>query len=145
VALIEFLMRNWYLVFIIIGIFSWFHNANVRMKQNGTPTNRMPSFGGQPVSRQQPDATKSKPLIESTSSSRASKELHLLENRERTASPFSVPAGASSYLQRKESTENAEVSFSTDTLSAGKKQLAQGIIWAEILGPPRAKKPYRRV
>jgi hypothetical protein len=24
-----------------------------------------------------------------------------------------------------------------------KKELVQGILWAEILGPPRAKKPYR--
>jgi hypothetical protein len=145
VALIEFLMRNWYLVFIIVGIFSWLRNANVHMKQNGTPTNRMPSFGGQPVSRQQPDAKKSQTLIEFASTSQAPKELLLPENREKTASPFSVPAGSFGYSRRKESTENAEVSISTDTLSAGKKQLAQGIIWAEILGPPRAKKPYRRV
>jgi hypothetical protein len=140
VALIEFLLRNWYVVFIIIGIFSWLRNAKIRPNANETPTNRMPSFGGQSTARHQTDTRLERSMTPDNLEKKQSDTLKTskeLDNQEKTVSPFSVPSGSSAYALSKESLESP--------MPSGKKQLAQGIIWAEILGPPRSKKPFRKI
>jgi hypothetical protein len=168
-SLIEFLTRNWYIVIILIALFSQLR-GKARSKQQVNPNNRMPAFGGgEPARRPQPDVkgvtgsgkpiapliqtkreatqVKGKTLIESVGSLSASKELPYLENRERSSSPFSQSSDSNySSIQEKSEIDAIYASEAAlnGSLSASKEQLAQGIIWAEILGPPRAKKPYRR-
>jgi hypothetical protein len=151
VALIEFLLRNWFIVIILIAVFSQFRKWSSRggtTESKGNNNNRMPSFGG---NQRLPQRTSKAPLIDSGrtliekgATPLASKERPFLEARERPASPFS---NADSAYKQEESAIYQEISIDSPgyaSLQASRQKLAQGIIWAEILGPPRAKKPFRR-
>lgn len=45
-------------------------------------------------------------------------------------------------LKRKDAAHPRHAARASSKLEDGKSPLAEGIIWSEILGPPRAKKPY---
>jgi hypothetical protein len=153
-ALIEFLLKNWVFVIIALALFSQLRKASPRgdKSQRGGQSG-MPTFGGNPgTPGSMAGETISKPAAEKQKASasgfnpppNASKESLMDSGR------ILMESGSSS-LPSKESTQTDNPyqdayadSATTGTLQTSKKQLAQGIIWAEILGPPRAKKPFRR-
>jgi hypothetical protein len=154
-ALIEFLLKNWIFVIIALALFSQFRKkASPRGDQSQrSEKSGMPTFGGNPGI---PGSLAGKPINKPAA-----------EKQQASGSGFNPPpksskeslmdsgrtfmdSGASS-LVSKESTQTDSLyqdayadPVTTDTLQTSKRQLAQGIIWAEILGPPRAKKPFRR-
>jgi hypothetical protein len=168
-ALIEFLLKNWYIVIILLALVSQFRKVSSR---GATPESRrknsMPTFGGNPSVPQPTGGSKpnhrpegsgfnppqtaakgarldnGRTLIDTGASSLASKDMPYLEGKDRFASPFSNAADASNTEAASLIYQDAYADATTPaSLQANKQQLAQGIIWAEILGPPRAKKPFR--
>ncbi|MFC5450245.1 hypothetical protein [Paenibacillus aestuarii] len=61
----------------------------------------------------------------------------------RKASPFRS-AARDNAIAEPESAEAAPAAREQQPLQLTPQQLAQGVAWAEILGPPRSKQPYRR-
>jgi hypothetical protein len=153
-ALIEFLLKNWIFVIIALVLFSQFRKkASPRGDQSKRSESGMPTFGGSPGI---PGSLAGKPINKPAA-----------EKQQASGSGFNPPpksskgslmdtgrisldSGTSSLLS-KEGTQIDNLyqdayaePATTGTLQTSKHQLAQGIIWAEILGPPRAKKPFRR-
>jgi hypothetical protein len=159
--LLELALRNWFVVIIIIAILSSFR----RMRRSGTATgeqaNRMPSFGGGPTASTQSDSTTS------------TYSLPPAQTQSRGSSPFSNPSpfGGSPvirdsfYIEPDEDEEDESHDDFTQVMrnrAFPKKamynnvsrspipstvlknsSLKQAVLWAEIIGPPRAKRPYK--
>jgi hypothetical protein len=148
-ALIEFLLKNWIFVIIALTLFAQFRKASSRRGADKSPRGgkgSMPTFGGNPGI---PGGSTAKPIQmpvaekRQTSGSGFNSAIPYLEGRDRVSNRFPKENAASSeteHLHQDAYTESA----AAGTFPTSANKLAQGIIWAEILGPPRAKKPYRR-
>ncbi|NOU85197.1 hypothetical protein GC102_05295 [Paenibacillus sp. LMG 31460] len=150
--LIEILLKNWYLVIIAFAFFYQIRNKGRRANQETKTRPGMPSFGEAPNGATRPvEAKKSgqKGIGSTLQSGRVqdeygrsitAKAVSTMPNQK--ASPFSSPTQII----------NDSSSVYADAISTpnpfpeqpNQEQLLQGIVWAEILGPPRSKKPYRR-
>jgi hypothetical protein len=167
--LIEFLIRNWYIFIILLAVYAQFRNKAGRgAREADRRTSGMPSFGGpvpsaaptirqsgketsssslsgkpstqQQVLRSQTKNNDRRTLIE-RSNERTANTQPYLEGKERSASPFSaLKKGEQNVLPDQEAMGGIE----RLDIKLNRHQLAQGILWSEIIGPPRAKKPYRR-
>jgi hypothetical protein len=167
--LIEFLIRNWYIFIILLAVYAQFRNKASRgAREADRRTSGMPSFGGPvqsaPTSRQSGKETSSNSLstkpstqqqvlrsknktndrrsLIDRSNERPGNTQPYLEGKERPSSPFSAVKkgeGIQSDLPDQEAAGGERLD-----IKPNRHQLAQGIIWSEIIGPPRAKKPYRR-
>lgn len=163
--IIEFLLKNWFVVVIIFIVLNniW-KNVKARSGDSGTksaPKQSMPPFGGggsgswgKPV-KQQPEVTKTRqPVVHSEQPKK-----DMRPNLQQTAKgPQTGNIGFSERNMRKGSSletsrttlrfpgERREVKpkpLHEDSLKPlSEDTLAQAVVWAEILGPPRAKKPY---
>lgn len=156
-GIIEFILNNWFIVVIIYIVVSTF----TKIKQGGAEQqdkpNRparpvpggMPPFGGDgPVlprrarERQEPKAA---PSAENQSvipqEARQEPALAQALRPERIQGPKSMPQTPASALQRPSARSQSPA---MDTFRPTPEDLARGVLWAEILGPPRAKRPYRR-
>lgn len=154
--LIEFIFSNpLILIAILGGLFSLLGKKGKKM------ANGMPNFGGDPSRGQPASGRQDSVEEESTYSSYPSMTTHephqegdrgfvsyadrtesMGYSREREDSRRSLP------VQSRTSTEPNTYSPEAESRGEGTKitteQARQGVIWAEILGPPRAKRPYGR-
>jgi hypothetical protein len=155
-ALIEFLLKHWYIAVILLALFSQFTKRSSRRgNSEGNGKGSMPTFGGNPrVPGQMSPRPVNRPETLERADTRVSSHSAGQENKT-SGSGFNPPQTASrgSLLDNEASNEQGEAMIYQDAyvdssantaLQTSKQQLAQGIIWAEILGPPRAKKPFRR-
>jgi len=153
--LIQFLMSNFYFVIIVIGlVYSLFFRKSPLERK---PPNRMPDFGGggqlprpqrppgqaeQPMSRpQQPRPRPAEPA--------AAKQL---------ARPAAIQPSddyRSELMAQAIAGEPDAISRSADGADGGRSSgerpadlsgddLTKAVMWAEILGPPRARRPHGR-
>jgi len=150
--LIGILLKNWYLVIIAFAFFYQIRSKSRRTNQETKARPGMPSFGDAPNSAMRPVEAKKTdqkglgstlPLgrvQDEYGRSNKAKAVSTMPNQK--ASPFGSPTQVIS--------ENSSVyadAISTQSPfpdQPSQEQLLQGIVWAEILGPPRSKKPYRR-
>lgn len=112
----------------------------------------MPSFGDAPNRATRPaEAKKSDQKgFGSTLQSGRVQDEYGRPNKAKTVSTLPAQKTSPFGAPTQSTTENSSVS--TDAISTqstfpehpNQDQLLQGIVWAEILGPPRSKKPYRR-
>ncbi|MDD9268672.1 hypothetical protein ACFPES_16660 [Paenibacillus sp. GCM10023248] len=150
--LIEFLVKHWYLV--LIGLTFWYQLQNkARRAANRKPSPRggMPAFGGSPDQDRRPPSP-GRQEVEAAARDTRSKGVQGDYTRSGApvapdapkpkGSPFSKPAA---------SLHDASPVYAGDLTGPGafpespsREQLLQGVVWAEILGPPRSKKPYRK-
>lgn len=149
---IGFLLKNWFLVIIALTIFYQIGSKRRRLKQ-GTPTKtRMPSFGDasggaprpfesrDPVQKGNGSTSQLRGVQDEYNRSTSVKTVSTLPKQKQ--SPFGSPAQMNT-----DSSPVYSEAISTHNPFPGqpnKEQLLQGVVWAEILGPPRSKKPYRR-
>jgi hypothetical protein len=161
---IEFLLNNWYVAIVLFFLIS-----GLIKRRGAAPKQAMPPFGdgggtgwgrssGQPVAapadRREvlPPAQQRRSLVQ-----------------QRAEAPYTAPVSAASSNEgdppaadfwkdsevkssRPHSPDRAEPrptgspvsSFSNRQQTIDTEMLAQGIIWSEILGPPRAKRPFRK-
>jgi hypothetical protein len=154
-ALIEFLLKNWIFVIIALALFSQFRK---KASPKGDQTQRsgksgMPTFGGNPgipgslagklikkpeTEKQQASGSGFNPPPKSSKASLMDNGRTLMDSVASSSVSMGSPQTDSLYQDA-----YAEP-VTIGTLQTSKQQVAQGIIWAEILGPPRAKKPFRR-
>ncbi|NRF96717.1 hypothetical protein [Paenibacillus dendritiformis] len=153
---LRFLLNNPFLAVILIGfVFSILRKGN-------KPANRMPSFGGdtagnrpgsEPDERdaepdQMHEEERSYPIYAEDRSSQAgmpeayvSRETGSIMREERIAAmkpavgPVGSPRNADS--SKKEAMAAANVGIRPE-------EALKGVLWSEILGPPRAKRPFGR-
>ncbi|OBZ08175.1 MULTISPECIES: hypothetical protein [Bacillales] len=162
--IIEFLMNNIFIVVIIFGaLASLFGKASSKKKPR-----QMPDFGGGglprtlfPQSEREPsldppqqEHTEGQPVYRTDSD----------PQRQRSAYPSQLAretdeaAGTSQIASLQRSLERASASKALAQATAERKSAGQSaarttvqaddlrnaVIWAEILGPPRSKRPYRK-
>ncbi|MGG4393227.1 hypothetical protein ABEX25_02785 [Paenibacillus thiaminolyticus] len=151
---LRFLLNNPFLAVILIGfVFSLLRKGN-------KPANRMPSFGGDTAGRRpgsEPDDHDDEPVMEEErsypvyteerssqaglSQGYASHEKDTITLEERTAAmkPSVGPASAPRHTE----SSNKESAAAASAVIRPEEAL-KGVLWSEILGPPRAKRPYGR-
>ncbi|WP_144266417.1 hypothetical protein [Paenibacillus curdlanolyticus] len=165
--LISFLLHNIYIVVVVVGfLFSMLNKSNKSKGRN----RRMPDFGnggdqpsGQPArtgrvqrsDESDPRPTMAQPLAEPRPQQRQPAPAEAYE------APAAVSAGvrAAEPVQRvgARSERPSRLSTAADSsqppLASRERQnelkptaetLRQAVLWSEILGPPRAKRPFRR-
>ncbi|ULL17650.1 hypothetical protein DVH26_26255 [Paenibacillus sp. H1-7] len=164
--IIEFLLKNWFILAIIFIVLNniW-KNVKARSGDGGNksaPKQSMPPFGGggsgsggwgKPV-KQQPAVTKTRQPVVRSEQPKEAREPRL---QEMAKGPQTVDNGVSERDKRRESSREAlrtrilpseRWGMPSEPKQEGSLQpikqdtLAQAVVWAEILGPPRAKKPY---
>ncbi|NQX65396.1 hypothetical protein HQN90_04565 [Paenibacillus alba] len=149
--LIEFLVKHWYLVIIAITFLYQLNNKKRSGKQ-GAPQSRMPSFGetsrpsARPAEATKPDrqgfggpAPQSSTADDFGRSNNGSAKAAAPKSK---ASPFGSSSQAG--IESSPIYANAISSSNSFPEELKQEQLLQGVVWAEILGPPRSKKPLRR-
>ncbi|MGG1553061.1 hypothetical protein [Paenibacillus ferrarius] len=150
--LILFLLKNWYLVLIALTFLYQVNKRKQGAKGSGSPKTGMPTFGGGARSPSQPSPARRATQMATAAPgskapangvhTRAEDDAYAVKPpKSAKASPFGASpqaAGASSVYA---GDLTAAQPFPADPKP---EQVLQGVVWAEILGPPRAKKPYRR-
>jgi len=143
--LLSFLSRNFYIVFIVVGLlYSMFFRKSPIEKR---PPNRMPDFGGggqsgqhRPPERPQMERAPEIPWpgSEEAESPKPERPIAVKVRVPDKPEPKKVadPAIASSIEMAPATAEEPIRLSATD--------MRRAVIWSEILGPPRAKRPYRR-
>lgn len=150
--LIGIVLKNWYLVIIAFAFFYQIRSKSRRANQETKARPGMPSFGDAPNGATRPvEAKKSDQKgFESTLQSGRVQDEYGRSNKAKTVSTMPSqkvsPFGSATQVKNENSSVYAD---EISTLSPfpeqpRQDQLVQGIVWAEILGPPRSKKPYRR-
>lgn len=170
--LIEFLLNNWYIAVVLFFLASGFLNRLKGGSGNRPPKRSMPPFGGggeagplQGWGRdKKPVITSAKPSNPNASTNEASSEQRYPEPSSSAASSARLSRsselrdytdsdyrGNSRTLHTNRSmrlderpSNRAENQSSEAAEQLDARNLAQGILWAEIVGPPRAKKPFRK-
>jgi hypothetical protein len=162
--LISFFMNHLFVVVIVIGlIYSMFFRKSPLEKR---PPNRMPDFGGGPQFPQKPRQTGTPAgtaPVERRSPPPAERREPLPEHRRQPTAaqprPSWVPDPAPSEAPAvvRVSTPGlppvaaissvsplAEASRESSEGALTRDDLTRAVVWAEILGPPRSRRPYRR-
>lgn len=151
--LIVFLFKNWYLVIIALAFFYKLQGRRKRAEQ-GTPRSGMPTFGNGPGDARRPAEAKK---VQSGHNAPAGRPERVRDEFNQSglgkstaaapkqkASPFTsqTPKSGSTVSSTIYSEEVSSSNIFPDQLN--REQVLQGVVWSEILGPPRARKPYRR-
>ncbi|OCT17152.1 hypothetical protein A8709_24540 [Paenibacillus pectinilyticus] len=150
--LIVFLLKNWYLVIIAL---TFFYQMNSRRKRAGqsAPRPGMPTFGNAPEGAKRPVEARNvqaKPANSVDRVERVRDEFNQSGFAKQTVAPpkqktSPFPSQASKNAPADSPVYADEISSSSPFLDNPKReQVLQGVVWAEILGPPRSKKPFRR-
>ncbi|WP_068774377.1 hypothetical protein [Paenibacillus sp. FJAT-26967] len=169
--LIEFFSANFFFV-VLIGIFLVSLLSGKRGKSGSS--NRMPDFSGQGMPsapRRTPGRSGSSEMNRDTGTGMSGSRTSQAQQERRSASEEQFPDGWSSAADpsaergrdaagagvgrsgfaasgtrprapQEPPSSPGSIPASKDTLHP--RHAVQGAIWAEILGPPRAKKPFRR-
>jgi hypothetical protein len=162
--LISFVMDNFYIVIIVLGIV---YSLFFRKSPLERPPNRMPDFGGggRPRPDQRPSSADSRsPASErQTSAPVPVEQPEWIETRQQEqmpierGTPIHAPARADiGYVddvlarparstQEKvivQQSQKTKMRFGAEALTHD--DLSRAVMWAEILGPPRARRPHRR-
>jgi hypothetical protein len=156
--LIEFLLHNWYIAVVLLFFASGFLK---RLKSSGAnqPKQAMPPFGGGGLGKgwgggKVPTVTSANRSQEARGQTNASHNHTNEQVHSESAGSALIKKGEPDFwndsdggshssnerAQRLSASNNRESTSTQEKIN--KQKLAQGIIWAEILGPPRAKKPY---
>lgn len=151
--LIVFLFKNWYLVIIALTFFYQLRSRR-RRAQQVTPRSGMPTFGNDSGDARRPvEAKRVQPghVVSTVRPERARDEFNQSGLGKSTATaPKQKASPFTSQTTKSEATVSSPVyanEISSSSLlpdQPNREQVLQGVVWAEILGPPRAKKPYHR-
>lgn len=144
--LISFAMKNFFIVIVIVGIV---YQLFFRKSPLEKPRNRMPDFGGghqrppgsppqkgvpmriPPAKQEQPRPIPQPIVVEER-----------VEEKAYAAEPPISPVPRK--LREATPVDPAVATAPQPTQSLSREELARAVMWAEILGPPRARRPHRR-
>ncbi|TVY09654.1 hypothetical protein [Paenibacillus cremeus] len=155
--ILQFLFKNWFILivlFIIVGrIFGRIRGATGAAPQQGRPSKGMPSFGGGPGTgptsgREEGRARRMPATVQAQPTYKASTAPVMTRGAD---APERASEAVPAATRTPQPIHKAPAEAAADTASpAGglgpltAQDAARGVLWAEILGPPRAKRPYRR-
>ncbi|WP_409341331.1 hypothetical protein [Paenibacillus sp. MBLB4367] len=131
--LIDLLLKNAHIViFVAIGLFTMWAKARRKAQPSGRG---MPSFGGpaneRPSQKREPSASMGrKPPSEASS-------------RDVSAKPAAAVSAGRPGKADVSRQNDQEAQQPRDDVRLTLDNAVQGVIWAEVLGAPRAKRPYR--
>ncbi|WP_461480250.1 hypothetical protein [Paenibacillus sp. PvR052] len=156
-GIIEFILNNWFILVIIYIVISTFtKNKKGRAEQPDKPNRParpapggMPSFGGDGPGLPKRTKERQGPMAAPPAENRAIVPQEIRQEPapaqaprpERMQRSRSTPQTQASGLRRPSVRQQSPV---TASFRPTPEDLARGVLWAEILGPPRAKRPYRR-
>jgi hypothetical protein len=150
--LIAFLFKNWYLVIIALTFFYQIQSRRKRAEQNASRKG-MPTFGNGPGDARRPAEAKkvqSGHTAPSGRSERARDEFNQSGLGKSTATAQKQKPSPFTPVVKSGTTATSPI-YADEISTASqfpdqpnRDQVLQGVVWAEILGPPRAKKPYGR-
>ncbi|TJY43427.1 hypothetical protein E5161_05955 [Cohnella pontilimi] len=156
--LISFLMDHFFIVVIVIGlIYTMFFRKS---PLENRPSNRMPDFGsgggpglpqrprqpGWPAGRQQAEHERPRPVERRHPAAEPAAVRPSWADAVPEAAPVvsvTIPA-APSIAAVPPSPSPAEAPQESAEGALRRDDLTRAVIWAEILGPPRSRRPYRR-
>lgn len=146
-------------IFFIVIVIAFLLSFTGKLKQGkaaeDSPRPMMPPFGGEPVlGRQRGTMTKSEPVPSPRDAAASYRTEETTNNHNRTAMSLSpitdrinVPAPAPAPMRPLHGTGNGsgskDISGSPGLVRVSENEVVQGMIWAEIFGPPRSKSPHR--
>ncbi|CAH0119620.1 hypothetical protein PAE9249_02125 [Paenibacillus sp. CECT 9249] len=149
--ILDWIISNPYLFVVLIGaLLASLSKSNKSRK----PTNRMPTFGGDNGRMQEPDRSddagpggesafpdrwEREPEVRQQSVFRDERPRDLETER---PSILSQPVRTSGPIAALSDHEATSGSVRPSDIAPSSEELAKGVIWAEILGPPRAKRPF---
>jgi len=135
VNILDFLLHNFFIVLAVIaGIISFF-KGSLSSDTKEKETKRAPKpFVPQQTS---PMRKRVEQEIKKRQQSTESLEEKLKEAKQQVKAEIPVPRVVPHVRAKKE-----KVAPTAPSLHVSKKQVVQGVIWSEILGPPRSKNPY---
>lgn len=158
--IIEFLLNNIFIVVIIIGaLASLFGKAGSKRKPN-----QMPDFGGGGLPRMpfpqknEKERSEERRPVERTETQtlyrpRPEQERHPSASQEGNAAATAAQAAALERALHKAAASKAMAHEAANRQTANQSAMAasvqaddirKAIVWSEILGPPRSKRPYRK-
>ncbi|MCS7463468.1 hypothetical protein N0M98_25510 [Paenibacillus doosanensis] len=161
--LIQFLLSNWYIVVILYIVLRTIARtvkppagSPPKAGPGGASKQGMPSFGGGEGGwGRTVKQTVTKTMQKSAANNRQNDQGAALSSQSsqqpqngagrgyQSAEGLTSKASSSAAPRRLQSVPAAsQAEPAQPTVAPSASQLAQGVIWAEILGPPRAKKPY---
>lgn len=147
--LIDFLFKHWYLVIIGLTFLYQMQSKSRRAKPKPSKSG-MPTFGGAPGEGQKPSTASrhEKKGVNPVTPPRGSHDEYGRSNTPKVAAasgPKSSPFNSPKSLGMDSSSVYAGDLTSPSPFpdSPSQEQLLQGVVWSEILGPPRSKKPFR--
>ncbi|UUZ85507.1 hypothetical protein LJK88_19470 [Paenibacillus sp. P26] len=157
--IIDFVLKHWYLVVILYIVLSSILRS-VRPAQSGRgstapgrPAKGMPPFGGGgmgwPGRSAEPRMSKASPSPRREAPSAKPSPSPAMKAAPTAESVQTAAAGHGHEERLKVSAQPSERSkpaagAGTSPGLLNPEDASRGVLWAEILGPPRAKRPYRR-
>lgn len=133
--ILDFLLHNFFIVLAVIaGIVSFFKGSLSSEKQEKETKRAQKPFVPQQTS---PMRKRVEQEIKKRQRSTESLEEKLKEAKQQVENEIAVPPLVPRVHVKKE-----KVEAPAPSLHVSKKQVVQGVIWSEILGPPRSKNPY---
>lgn len=153
-SLIQLIMDNLFIVVIIIaGIIGFFRNSSAEQEQDRGQTNRprqTPSGGGNQTHQRRTHKPQSNPSVPASIEEQQSEQLGRLANQSQTETkdameklPHDSIIGNTLRDPNKNNSGEKEALRRQVKRNLGKTGLVNGIIMSEVLGSPRAKKPYQ--
>lgn len=156
-SLIQLIMDNLFIVIIIVaGIIGFFKNSSAEQEQDRKQTNRpgpsqAPSGGSNQPQQRRNNETQSNPSVPATSmEDKQSEQLGRLAKQLGTETkdameklPHDGIIGNTLREPNKDNSRAEEALRGQVKKNLGKTGLVNGIIMSEVLGSPRAKRPYR--
>jgi hypothetical protein len=163
-AILEAIFSNFFLILVILsGIFSFFKKNAEDQKKNNSPKQKTRPKTVQPSSRQTETKTKTRPVYTSKmedtikeSVQQVSVEERQKAQMERLAEKFNTSKEIGRTIVQDteigKSISNSKIKNSKQIKKSAnfnmrlkRNDLVQGVIFSEVLGSPRSKKPYRSV
>ncbi|MCU9613921.1 hypothetical protein OEV98_10145 [Caldibacillus lycopersici] len=151
--MIEFLLNNPFLIVIIIGAITSFLGKS-KQEKKGSATEPVKTFPPRTIQQeteqplQKPSSTEQpvvqkKTVVEVVQKEKKAvmTESHSGLQSQQTAKTKALQKEMD-HLQHVLTKKQATVATNIPTRNITKSNVVDGIIWSEILGPPRAKKPY---
>lgn len=154
--LIHFLLENVFLVILLPFILGWLNRVRQQFKgqgeANSRPQNRMPSFGGDRPAAFPRHAAGKRPEQEGRHAAEPIQQMggrteeSFRQPVQQPRSPIHRSGIGSGLTVPGDLTAQHEPPHSASEEEAWlqAKDAVNGVIWAEVLGPPRSRKPHRK-
>jgi hypothetical protein len=145
--LLDVLLSNWYILVIAYIVFSglmgrWKGSRPAGDSPESKPPSAMPPFGG--GGGGWPQRKAGAPSEGRRAEESAARQPVAVQKQKQPVEPKPELVKSQVRVNKAPAMPRPAAATEHKGLTKSEQDLVRGVIWAEILGPPRAKKPYRR-